>query len=290
MVFAAVAVLALCAPAAAQPAFERDVVVALDVRDGVPVLQVASPRRLVVVRPQALRFSIRPYAAHGGGGPARPIGIVAGPPVYEPRGPRPLRRDEAQYRMALVPLSLPAVPPPPGMYELLINGDGDVVRSQSGAAVRTSLELGPLTVAIFWPDERDRDAALHDVRARFANRVVHGYGGISAGCPGSWSEQRPPQVGVRLAGVTRAKGTVAMLRAGSVRARAAATARSRSSRSIRSYSRWRMPQALRTVRATSPGRAMWFGVLPTRGTSRPRSARTGRRGSTIRGGRSSATE
>jgi hypothetical protein len=101
------------------------------------------------------------------------------------------------------------------MYELQIVGGSGVAKASSTLAAMTNLDHAPLAVAVWWPDERGGDRGLRDARTRFAHRIVHGLGGITVGCEAS-TEQHGSASGVRIAQVSRASGSVALLTTGSL--------------------------------------------------------------------------
>jgi hypothetical protein len=211
---AAIGVVALSAQAA--PSVPPSVRIELEVEHGRTELAVYPGRppdfrfgdrqQRIAVDPAAVRFTLRPYPGDRPStyAPARAYRVRIGTP-------QPARNDDDVVHL---PLAL-AAPPRPGMYLVGIEPGRTFVRSIGRGPAALIAAPGRREVAVWWPDERDGDAALRDVQTRFANRVVHGYGGIAVGCS-QWSEQHGPASGVRLAGVTREVGTAALLHAGSL--------------------------------------------------------------------------
>jgi hypothetical protein len=210
----ALACVALVLACAAQAPYPRrtpppqDVRIAFATEDGKVVLRVFSSGPLSLDL-GALAFTVRPYAGdHVDRNAApQPIHVALGEAVALPGNGNLYYA----YRVAA------AIAPParPGMYQLAAEPADGFARDAGGAVVHATRfpNAGIGAIGAWWPDERADDAGLRDVRARFAGRVVHGYGGMTVTC-GTVTQAIGPRDGVRVGDVTRALGTVEQLRTG----------------------------------------------------------------------------
>lgn len=186
-----------------------DVRIAFQTENGLARLEVFSGPDAFVVDPHALRFTVRAYRGFRPDptAPAQPIHVEVGPSVAVPNaGTRPA------YRIAIAVAS----PPRPGMYELSADALPGFARTANGDELpaRRFLNAGIGAIVAWWPDERGGDPGLRDVRARFANRAVHGYGNgnIPLQCP-NWATAVGP-AGVRIGAVVREVGHAEVLQPG----------------------------------------------------------------------------
>lgn len=91
----------------------------------------------------------------------------------------PDRYLERAYRAQL---SFGTAPGPPGRYALTVDADKGFARTDRGVP----LVLGTSKVVdAYWPDERNGDAAVANLRRRILGRVVYAFGGSLLACGGS---------------------------------------------------------------------------------------------------------
>jgi hypothetical protein len=201
--------LVLSAPAPASARVSQDVRIEFEDQDGKPDLRVFSSVPFAI-EPRSLSFTVRPYAGlrPDPSATTQPIAVEVGPAVILPSG-------SASYHAYTVPIAV-AAPARSGMYELSVEASNGFARDATGAALPvTQFPLSGIgSIAAWWPDESAGDAGLRDIRARFAQRVVHGFGGIVFACL-NWGTGVGPETGVRLGAVTRETGGAAVLTIGS---------------------------------------------------------------------------
>jgi hypothetical protein len=196
----------LQAPSSALPG--RDARIAFQTENGVLRLEVFTDPGAFVVDPHALRFSLRPYRGFQVDPNAAPL------PIHVDVG-TPVARPNAATRPAyLVPIAV-AAPPRPGMYELSADALPGFARTTNGEEIPVSRfpSAGIGAIAAWWPDESNGDAGLRDVRARFSQRTVHGFGGVPFICP-TWGTRVGPETAVQIGTVTRETGHAEVLRTG----------------------------------------------------------------------------
>jgi hypothetical protein len=188
----------------------RDARIAFRIQDGRPSLEVFSSPPGFVVDPHALRFTVRAFRGFqpDPDAPAQPLRVETGPAIAEPNA-----ATRPAYTIALTV----AVPPRPGMYELSTDALPGFARTSSGEELSISRfpAAGIGAIVAWWPDERNGDLGLRDVRARFAHRTVHGFGGVTMACP-DWATGAGPETGVDIGEVTRETGHAEILHPGSI--------------------------------------------------------------------------
>lgn len=192
----------------AQPG--QDARIAIETVNGALRLRVFSCCRPFTVDPRALRFTVRAYDGFrlDPNAPVRPVEVRLGPMARQSDlGP--------QTQHAYVIPIVVVAPARPGMYELSVDAAPGFARAEDGAALPEHRfpVVGIGAIAAWWPDDRVDDAGLRDVRARFQNRVVHGYGGLALACP-TWGTQVGPETGISVGSVNREVGSAAVLTTG----------------------------------------------------------------------------
>jgi hypothetical protein len=186
----------------------RSVAIDLGVHNGTLALY-ARGLGSYVIDPKRLSLVERPYGE--GESSARPLDATIGlPMVVQWQGP--YRGDgwpPTEYRMDII---LHA-PPAPGIYALDLQADDGFARTDDGSALMLGDWGGwpeSWPVELGWPDERNGDRRLAQIRDRLVGKDVFGYGGITIVCPRiSWDYSQTTPLRVR--SVDRERGQLRRL-------------------------------------------------------------------------------
>ena len=180
---------------------------------GVFSLMISSIGRPFTFDPRSLHFSWQAEYAYGGLTATRiPAAIRIGAwtkanlyPSYIDTSP-----DQNLERAYQAQLYFGAAPGAPGRYELTVSADTGFAHTDRGVplALRNSN-----VVEVYWPDERNGDAASADLRRRILGRTVYAFGGSLLECRSS-NKVEPFSVPLRVTRVSRHVGTAYWLETG----------------------------------------------------------------------------
>ncbi|HVA27330.1 MAG TPA: hypothetical protein VNF68_04075 [Candidatus Baltobacteraceae bacterium] len=150
--------------------------------DGVFSLVVSTVGRPFAFEPRSLHFSWQAEDAYGDLTATQvPAAIHVGTwmqaSLYAPYVDTSANKDlKREYR---APLDFGVPPPRPGLYELVVRADPGFAHTDRGGG----LTLGRSTIVdVYWPDERNGDAATADLRRRVLGRDVYAFGGSLVAC------------------------------------------------------------------------------------------------------------
>jgi hypothetical protein len=178
----------------------------LDAQHGAFIVTVTSFGKKYTLDPTKLHFTIAASAK----GARAALAADVGEPVFGRSFDEGHDGTMTSYDL---PVTFPARPARPGMYDVAMVPDPGFARYDDGTAVR--VEGGP-HANIYWPDDSGADAGLRTARAAIDRRTVYGYGGIVLSCGVASFKAYLANVGVAVQGVERRRGTVQRLWTGTM--------------------------------------------------------------------------
>jgi hypothetical protein len=176
--------------------------------EGRAALRAFSPGVPYEIDASKLTFTARRYGRPDDA--ARPADIALGEPVFVP--PIAGSSPNGQAREYAIPARFGAAPDGPGMYDVMLRVAEGFARTKDGVPLRFSDWGHPKWrwhVLVYWPDERNGDGQLAQLRKRLAGTSVYGYGSISIECHHPvFLNTYDAHVGVHVRDVLRDTGTV----------------------------------------------------------------------------------
>jgi len=211
--FVVVALLALTA-FVPQPMPQRPLMVQLqDSANGTVWLSLSSVGRPFTFDSKALHFAWQAYDALGNAtATLTPADVRVGawesvntyPPYVDTS---PGRRIVRLYR-ARVDFGAP--PPHPGLYGFKVLAFGNFANTDTGQALEFR---DSVVTSVYWPDERNDDTSVRDLRHRILGRTVYAFGGSIVGCYGA-GRSYPPAAPLRVTSVERRRNVAYSLYTG----------------------------------------------------------------------------